>query len=384
MAWPYPSVGTYKSITDVVTPRFAERKAKGEVIVNPLSITELERSLSLSTLAYQVDYHPSYPSKDKHCPKYFWSSVDNNPLALNAHIGPVGHIPAKISLDVLVRAAGTQARDNIDDPTFEGWVFVGELRETIGFLKKPITGVNSLLKKARRHKNRSSRNSDLTVFDFISRNYLGYRYGFRPLMYEVESALEAIHSTGISRAVRKTARGRASDSSNKTVSGAAPVDSRFDYVTNTATTYSARAGVLYELERDPDTFGVGFDQLPSAAWELIPFSFIVDWYFNVGSYIGAITPKVGVKVLGEWTTVVREATTSRETHFERGGTHGNGMPLQILANGMAREEVTSRFINRRTGISVGLSPNRVLLDEDLGVARIADLLAISKEILLSK
>jgi hypothetical protein len=43
--------------------------------------------------------------------------------------------------------------------------------------------------------------------------------------------------------------------------------------------------------------------IPAAMWELIPLSFMVDWVLNVRQLIAALSPRLGLSVLAEWTTV---------------------------------------------------------------------------------
>lgn len=70
-------------------------------------------------------------------------------------------------------------------------------------------------------------------------------------------------------------------------------------------TVTVRAYCMYSIDVDLGLshFGFTISDIPSAAWELIPFSFVVDWFAGVGNYISAITPKVGITRLSEGYTV---------------------------------------------------------------------------------
>jgi len=57
--------------------------------------------------------------------------------------------------------------------------------------------------------------------------------------------------------------------------------------------------------------GFSWESIPITAWELIPFSFVVDWFVNFGDYIQALTPKLGIKGLSSWTTVIKETKVTR-------------------------------------------------------------------------
>jgi hypothetical protein len=62
-------------------------------------------------------------------------------------------------------------------------------------------------------------------------------------------------------------------------------------------TYSTTASTLRRL-------GLAPEQIPSIAWELIPFSFVVDWFVDIGSWIKACQPKPGCDVLSSSRTTV--------------------------------------------------------------------------------
>jgi hypothetical protein len=42
------------------------------------------------------------------------------------------------------------------------------------------------------------------------------------------------------------------------------------------------------------------------AWELVPFSFVLDWFIPIGSYLSQLDASAGMEFLGGSTTVVRE------------------------------------------------------------------------------
>lgn len=78
------------------------------------------------------------------------------------------------------------------------------------------------------------------------------------------------------------------------------------------------AGVIYYLRVD-DKFHAQskywglrtYDGL-ATAWELIPFSFVADWFGNVGSFLQSITPNPYVEVQGNWVTDVLNETFDYE------------------------------------------------------------------------
>lgn len=50
----------------------------------------------------------------------------------------------------------------------------------------------------------------------------------------------------------------------------------------------------------------------SVAWELTPWSFLVDWFVNVGDCIGAMSDLFGVQLVDPYTTRYRVAVSHEE------------------------------------------------------------------------
>jgi hypothetical protein len=67
-----------------------------------------------------------------------------------------------------------------------------------------------------------------------------------------------------------------------------------------------RAGVLTAIENLNTLQVWGGLQPIEAIWELIPFSFIVDWFFNVGDTLASFTPNFGTRTLSSWYTVEKQ------------------------------------------------------------------------------
>lgn len=73
---------------------------------------------------------------------------------------------------------------------------------------------------------------------------------------------------------------------------------------------------LYKLEQ------LGLTNPAHVAWELVPFSFVVDWFVPVGQFIQSIQPPSGVTVLDGWTYVKRKVKTKNWTTLGSPGDAG--------------------------------------------------------------
>jgi hypothetical protein len=108
---------------------------------------------------------------------------------------------------------------------------------------------------------------------------------------------------------------------------------------------SARAGVLCDVTIDELTI-FGVDQLAESLWELIPFSFIVDWFANVGDTIAALTPDAGVKQRASWVTVRENITALNSSGQIR---NNATWPTSTVSCGAFewgyKEQVLERFVD---------------------------------------
>jgi len=375
-------VGEEKVMHDVVTKGFLRRSSQGEVIVNPMSINETKASGTPGTFSYYVtDDDPNTVCDYTHIETSAFRAIDE-------FYGPGRHQSVALDYTNLRALAGTKAMAGVEEPDFQSLVFIGELRETLRFLKNPVKSWSDFVRKAKRDKSRAAKRTDRlkTVGEFMSDSWLSYRYGARPLLSEAESALQAVHNTLHNvKPTRITSRGFAMDSGSHQTNSTTGSFPGFTWSrdANTEASVKVRAGVLYEHFAHSDTFGVGVKEIPSAMWELLPYSFVVDWFANVGTFVRAITPKVGVRYLGKWTTVETIQETSAEFYISDGG-ESKGKPRIITNNGLCIYKLYTRHKTRTPGVKVSLVTKVKPFRGDVGQKRIIDSIALTEQLLRSR
>lgn len=197
--------------------------------------------------------------------------------------------------------------------SFRGSTAVAELRDTLRGLRNPAMGIRNLLdsyhQRARRNTRRAMRRDPMNsrVRDLsqgqaragsraLSETWLEYQFGIMPLINDVRDASRALNRLQN----REPRVNISSHKSNETV----PVivvdeQQRAHHVKtlteiHTSTTFNVRYYGAVKLRTDP--FGsvaqeTGFqvrDFLP-ALWEWIPYSFLVDYFTNIGNIVEAAT-----------------------------------------------------------------------------------------------
>jgi hypothetical protein len=134
--------------------------------------------------------------------------------------------------------------------------------------RKPLQTIRSLL-----HSARSPKES--------SQLWLKYRYGIMPTVYEIQDVMKLIKESGY---MFKTSR-----SSQSKVFSTEPVTTD-QQCWFRETEDTVRVGAVGKARFDSSSAKM-FDQVsfnPSlTAWELVPYSFVIDWFINLGSWIQA-------------------------------------------------------------------------------------------------
>jgi hypothetical protein len=259
--------------------------------------------------------------------------------------------------------AYTAARGRVDQPDVMGLVDLAEARKTISGLGEIVGKFRFLTTQLRRsaaYQNflaeRSLRDSWSNFSGFMSSNWLAYRYMFLPLILSAKGVVQALDSKKL-LPERQTARASVSSTDTAAFTSAWSVpftnwESRL--LASLSVTTEVRAGVLYELVRAKtlaSNLGIEGNQIPNALWELTSWSFVVDWFFNVGDLISAVSASVGTRSLGSWTVVKQRSVITWYTELRWTAStymHADG-------KGQCSGVATRETVTREPGGSVGFT-----------------------------
>lgn len=283
----YTKVGETQTTIDVVTPGYQRRVERGEIINNPFQTWIETRSHSVGgASAKKISTCSGTTIKE-----WYWDGSYGWPSRTYPGIPTHNDINAECDL------VSTEARARVAATQIDGTTEVGEARETMELFhhhNMRLQGrLNGWLKEARRRPSRY-----LTgPLGFFGNNWLRYRYGIMPLVNLMTNALVGPKI----QSVRETARAGTLASGNEEYSDTIQGGFwRFDWVYRKSFTASVRAGILYERSGWYNPYGFDLHNIPATLWELTPYSFVVDWFANTGSFIRAITPKSKTRSLATW------------------------------------------------------------------------------------
>jgi len=325
--------GIREEMTDFVTPNFRVLSSQGYIVNNRMSRFSDRRMYSTPTLNAVIT-HGLTPGSVV----YNWSG--NTGLMFDdIAIGPWYNYAPRADLESrtlttidelpLQKSAAYSARNRISPIYVQSLVSLAEMHKTIDM----IVNVASTLRNLRRALIRNASPSDIyqilggkvkkattksKSLDPITNRWLEYRYGWTPLVMELQGALKALDKSRNIK-LRGTARGKAIKSftsetslSNRPLFNASPAFGNVDLLFTQHERVECRSYVLFEVSKDFQTArDFGFTEVPLAMWELVPFSFVVDWFIPIGDWLEAVTPKLGVTILAEG------ITTRRSTQLQR-------------------------------------------------------------------
>lgn len=209
---------------------------------------------------------------------------------------------------------------------------LGEFRETLKMIKDPFKALSEFLasgrtvtkgqliqelrlyikndyktyvKNGRVYRGRAA-------FDAASATWLEVRYGLLPLIYTMQDVMEMVHKKvkAFDPNAIKSVKG------NLLTSAEFGTPSKsYGYFSNLLTTkmegkgtdtIRAHASVQYKMS-SANTFlaqlGLAPQFAPELAWELTRLSFVVDWWFDIGTWLGTLRATPNIVVLGNTVSI---------------------------------------------------------------------------------
>lgn len=301
---------------DVVVKRFKELQAQGVVINNPYDSL---RDCVTNTPAAISGFFSHVSKVDSS--EWYDNSITGTYLLTDEKIETLtpADTPLTVSNQTLVDQAVAKVWANVTTSPYNVYVSVAEAHKTVSMIVGLFTklykfaGLFRDLKKGRWRKFGKRFRVGSTVLNSAS-TWLEYRYGLRPFYYEVLGLIESLNSVGNKPRVRYSAFVHDEGTTERSMSIGAdhPYDLWAIDVKNVRTRkVEVRAGVLCEAKVSPITLpdSLGVDDALLGAWDLVPYSFVVDWFCNVASILAAWSPTGSLTPLTSW-AVVREYDSS--------------------------------------------------------------------------
>lgn len=401
-----------ESITDVVIPEYHKRSAKGQIFNNPYSQSKVSTETKLASVEWGYTVHRSsdgsiYTAARKAGTMSPSQAFSFFGLAPYATLLPLV-TPSTSELAVLSSQALTKAYANRSTAETLALVTALELAKSVTSITGILKSVNKIALKTRRRFTKVARKryspynikpdeikdrlrnptSDyLRELRSYEELWMEARYNLRPLYYDVMGTSKAI-SEPLKKNSRQTSRGSAKDNNSVTSIYSKLVDGSYYKYTltvsrNSTVKVSTRAGCLNQIQSETRADKLGLYEIPRSVWDIVPCSFIFDWFWNIGDTISAWTPRMGSKVLASWVTQLIEQTQSYELSLSDASGKVSGDYW-----GSVNFSVSDAFYSKTTWSKIRVpNPQRDILpvfNVNISPAKLIDLGIILKHLALNK
>jgi len=245
--------------------------------------------------------------------------------------------------------------------------YVKEFKQTVSLFANPFASATTLLEKTRKLKQKNLGRLAPTVINTqraAADAWLQTRYGWKPILSDYSAAGdEYLRFCGLIEKRESFLTARASDGLelDRSSSYDAPIvvgsKLRLRGDASFFTNIKVHAGVIYHVKREHGidklltTMSLRSEQHTSVAWELLPYSFVADWFVNVGEWLTAINPDPNIEVLGSWTTSVL-----RENHVWRNCTWSCTQLGRSNNGNLGGSSLTRVTVTRDTAPELPLTP----------------------------
>jgi len=280
----------------VTTPNFGSLP-KDSKPVNPYSdrtwketqvpVTAFQKTKS--TGAIQYVYNNSYTKTGAQINSDMFAYI-NSETSWNSDVASV---PNAVKLKALVKIA--DAKVNVA-------VALAEARKTSDLIYDTARRIDKAYRAFRRgHLGEVAKILNITPGK-IHNSWLEYKYGWMPLLMDVKGAAEFFAQQHVVRSPKfqVSALETVTKTYPKTTTHAAYGSSVVDATRERFVTasYTCRAKIWCELS-NPHLSAlqqIGLTNPALVAWELVPFSFVFDWFISVGDWLTGLTALDGVTV----------------------------------------------------------------------------------------
>jgi len=313
----------------------------------------------------------------------------NNQNSLDFAVGAQWNsINSSTFVDNLAKAAFYKKLKLLTTQT-QGLIFLGELTETLRMLRNPLVGIRSLSKDLLSTLSRRKRANPKKWLNDIGSAWLEQSFGWNPLLNDVRNAVEAyrrlvepVQTLKLSAGASKRYDETKSRSSVFWPGFTAKYDGGCTFLTVSSWWLSQikvryKGAVVTQVDapswQNDDLFGFQPQNFIPAAWELLPWSFLADYFTNIGDILDATV--VNTNRLA-WINKTVVNTVYKQGVFQQvwGTSPGGAWAKTSMSGSRGSHFLTSKNVSRAA--ESGLSLPRLQFNFDLTGGQLANIGAL--------
>lgn len=206
-----------------------------------------------------------------------------------------------------------RAQAKLNKPTLDVGLMLGELSETLTMLRHPLSSLYPLIKDFRRNAKSKHQQKPSTPFSkVLSSTWLEYCYGILPILNDIQEIKETFEKQRVREleVLRRQAASTMKEVAIPSKSGEAT--GYYVMYTLEGSAYSSKRVTTHIYYKYNDwarnyealtEWGVNPFQLLDIAYAVTPYSFVVNWFVDIGSWLKAIQPHPHLDIIGGCTTI---------------------------------------------------------------------------------
>lgn len=315
---PFTTIPTTSSyihtrMDDIVTPGFKKIQKSGGIVNSPMS--QVKNVFMASP--------PVYGSTAEQVLTVLQNSITSNGFYVIYQWAPrvdlIFSCPTEIAIEIQSQADALCIHDDyrnsyntalsrIDNADLDTLVAMAEAKKTLATLTLGLARVSTLFKQIKRGQiskiTDSIRGKGLSKkqqADRLQDAWLEARYAWRPIIYDINGAIKALQR-GKTLTPRRTFRGSTTKVDDEVISFQRSVNGyTYDVEGVAEVTQHCRSGVLCEALLETSVpHSLGLFNVAKAGWELVPWSFVIDWFINTGYILRSLKPIASFKEKTAW------------------------------------------------------------------------------------
>lgn len=198
------------------------------------------------------------------------------------------------------------------------------INKAVNLLRSPLVNAKNKLRLTRAQLRTSEGRKAL--LEQAENDWLEGRYGWRPFVYDVMSWQEAAASKYSERRTVKTLVERvtgtpAIEYKNWSSSGVPPMQRKREYTIDMIASCGQTADYEMNLSQFARTWGAL--DVAGTAWELVKFSFVIDWFFNLGEALKALQAYAFIAERIGWNKIQRVGMSKTTWTYPAVGYYGD-------------------------------------------------------------
>lgn len=347
------TIGSNNQIDDVIHGNYAARKRAGEIIMGPLFLSKWSRTCNSSTLACSA---PEWGNEN-------WKWEGDHTIGLEQIINQAGYPNLWGYSSSMESAAIVEAYAKMNKSDIQGGEIMSDLGKTLMMMRNPLKTASTLVYEMARFKKKRLKRHSGNVAKAHSDMWLEHRYGWTPVVSDMRTIIldyEKIRKLPDRTSVIRASKALA-ETYTKSISSSPGIGAKSSYTYSGTLTSNQRCEVHCGLmvrhsrtsmyESVQNFFGLRAMDVPVTFFNIMPYSFVLDWFIGVGDWIQACVPNPSVTILGSWATSI----TKLENTFS-GSVTKKLTPLGSTGSASLSSLVKHETVTRRLNPSLPTHP----------------------------